>query len=77
MLVLVPNRWEAGTEMFGGTMKYVKTLNWMNMEKEELDKAMAYLEEKIALVKKNGTWEGVDVDAYMDEVRGREPDDNS
>ena len=63
--------------MFGGTMKYVKTLNWMNMEKEELDKAMAYLEEKIALVKKNGTWEGVDVDAYMDEVRGREPDDNS
>ena len=42
------------------------------MTKEELDKAMAHLEEKIALVKKNRTWEGVDVDAYMDEVRGRE-----
>lgn len=49
----------------------------MKLTKEELDKKMAYLEEKIALVKKNGTWEGVDVDAYMDEVRGREPDDNS
>ena len=47
------------------------------MTKEELDKAMAYLDEKIK--KASATWKGVDVDvdAYMDEVRGREPDDNS
>jgi hypothetical protein len=32
----------------------------------------AYLNEKIAKASK--TWEGVDVDKYMDEVRGREPD---
>ena len=31
-----------------------------------------YLNEKIAKASK--TWEGVDVDKYMDEVRGREPD---
>lgn len=31
----------------------------------------AYLNEKIARASK--TWEGVDVDEYMDEVRGREP----
>ncbi len=45
------------------------------MTKKELDKAMAYLDEKIK--KASETWKGVDVDAYMDEVRGREPDDNS
>ena len=45
------------------------------MTKEELDKKMAYLEGKIK--KASETWKGVDVDAYMDEVRGREPDDNS
>ena len=39
--------------------------------------AMKELDEKIALVKQRGTWDGVDVDKYMDEVRGREPDDNS
>lgn len=32
----------------------------------------AYLNEKIAKASK--TWEGVDVDKYMDEIRGREPD---
>ena len=32
----------------------------------------AYLNEKIAKASK--TWEGVDVDKYIDEVRGREPD---
>ena len=41
------------------------------MTQEELDKKMAYLDEKIK--KASATWEGVDVDAYMDEVRGREP----
>ena len=34
----------------------------------------AYLNEKIAKASK--TWDGVDVDKYMDEVRGREPDKN-
>ena len=37
------------------------------------DDAMKELDEKIALVKRRGTWDGVDVDKYMDEVRGREP----
>lgn len=36
--------------------------------------AMKELDEKIALVKRRGTWDGVDVDKYMDEVRGREPE---
>ena len=36
--------------------------------------AMKELDEKIALVKQKGTWDGVDVDKYMDEVRGREPE---
>ena len=36
--------------------------------------AMKKLDEKIALVKQRGTWDGVDVDKYMDEVRGREPE---
>lgn len=38
------------------------------------DDAMKELNEKIALVKQRGTWDGVDVDKYMDEVRGREPE---
>lgn len=36
--------------------------------------AMKELDEKIALVKQRGTWDGVDVDKYMDEMRGREPE---
>ena len=39
------------------------------------DEAMKKLDEKIALVKQMGTWDGVDVDSYMDEVRGRVSDD--
>ena len=35
---------------------------------------MKELQEKIELTKKNGSWDGVDVDAYMDEVRGRIPE---
>ena len=38
------------------------------------DDAMKALDEKIALVKQRGTWDGVDVDKYMDEVRGRDPE---
>lgn len=41
------------------------------MTKEQVEKAMAYLDEKIK--KASETWKGVDVDAYMDKVRGREP----
>ena len=37
-----------------------------------VDDAMRKLEEKIALVKKNGSWDGVDVEKFMDEIRGRE-----
>lgn len=44
----------------------------ITMTQEELDKAMAYLDEKIK--KASATWKGVDVDVYMNEVRGREPD---
>lgn len=36
------------------------------------EEAMKELDEKIALVKQRGTWDGVDVDKYMDELRGRE-----
>ena len=43
-------------------------------EKPSTKDAMKKLDEKIALVKERGTWEGVDVDKYMDEVRGREPE---
>lgn len=41
-------------------------------EKPSVKDAMKELDEKIALVKQRGTWDGVDVDKYMDEVRGRE-----
>lgn len=45
------------------------------MDKEELNKVMTDLDAKIK--KASATWKGVDVDAYMDEVRGREPDENN
>ena len=37
---------------------------------EGYNHAMEELQEKIAQVKKNGTWEGVDVDEFMKQVRG-------
>ncbi len=43
-----------------------------DMNKEELNKVMADLDAKIK--KASATWKGVDVDAYMDMVRGREPE---
>ena len=52
----------------------MNSTNKLNMGIEEkVDKALAYLDKMIAIVKKNGTWDGVDVDKYMDEVRGKEP----
>lgn len=50
-----------------------RVLDTLESEKPiNLDDAMKELDEKIALVKRRGTWDGVDVDKYMDEVRGRE-----
>ena len=43
--------------------------NWW--EREQKKKALIELERKIKLVKERGTWDGVDVDKFMDEVRGR------
>ena len=53
-------------ETFLSTLESEKPMNQ--------DEAMKALDEKIALVKLRGTWDGVDVDKYMDEVRGREPE---
>ena len=36
----------------------------------KVDKAMKELKEKIELTKKNGSWDGVDVDEFMKQVRG-------
>lgn len=36
------------------------------------DLAMAELEKKIKLVKANGSWDGVDIDKFMNELRGRD-----
>lgn len=39
---------------------------------DNVEDAMKELQEKITQVKKNGTWDGVDVDEYMKQVRGEE-----
>lgn len=50
-----------------------RVLDTLESEKPmNLEDAMKELDKKIALVKQRGTWDGVDVDKYMDEVRGRE-----
>lgn len=36
--------------------------------------AMKALDEKIKKVSEKGTWDGVDVDKYMEELRGRDPE---
>ena len=40
----------------------------------DADAAMKELDEKIKLTKEHGSWKGVDVDEFMDEVRGRDTD---
>jgi hypothetical protein len=40
-----------------------------------VDDAMKYIDEKIAKTRASKSWEGVDVDKFLDEIRGREPDD--
>ena len=63
---------------FGAKLELIDILAWLDTLESEKpinpDDAMKELDEKIALVKQRGTWDGVDVDEYMDEVRGREPE---
>lgn len=70
-------------KQFGNSLGFIDGLDMVkkilsDLEKEEKpmnpDDAMKELDEKIALVKQRRTWDGVDVDKYMDEVRGREPE---
>ncbi len=63
------------TGFFNALDRMTDFLDTLESEKPiNLDDAMKELDEKIALVKQRGTWDGVDVDKYMDEVRGREPE---
>ena len=63
---------------FGAKLELIDILAWLDTLESEKpinpEAAMKELDEKIALVKQRGTWDGVDVDKYMDEVRGREPE---
>ena len=63
------------TTLVDGLHEALDILSTLESEKPiNLDDAMKELDEKIALVKERGTWDGVDVDKYMDAVRGREPE---
>lgn len=72
--------WLSGVSATSAIYDYVLPLiNSLQQEQPDFppinpDDAMKKLDEKIALVKQRGTWAGVDVDKYMDEVRGREPE---
>jgi hypothetical protein len=56
-----------------GYDKLLSFLSTLGSEKPtNPEDAMKELDEKIALVKRRGTWNGVDVDKYIDEVRGRD-----
>jgi len=61
-----PNRIDEDEQL----LSFIDTLSEEEPSTKGYDEA--YLNEKIAKASK--TWEGVDVDKYMDEVRGREPD---
>ena len=66
---------QQATGFFNALDRMTDFLDTLESEKPmNQDDAMKELDEKIALVKERGTWEGVDVDKYMDEVRGREPE---
>ena len=71
--------WLSGVSATSAIYDYVLPLiNSLQQEQPDFppinpDDAMKKLDEKIALVKEHGTWKGVDVDKFMDEVRGREP----
>jgi len=43
----------------------------------DVEAVMQELDEKIKLTKEHGSWKGVDVDKFMDDVRGREPKDET
>lgn len=53
-----------------GVQLGAEAVNELGEESRDADKAMKELDEKIALAKKS--WEGVDVDEFMDEVRGKD-----
>lgn len=59
------------------TCQYISLAELEGLPEEpvDVDAAMKELDEKIKLTKEHGSWEGVDVDKFMDEVRGRESDD--
>lgn len=44
-------------------------------KKMSVDEAMKYIDEKIAKTRASKSWELVDIDKFMDEIRGRELDD--
>lgn len=61
---------------FGAKLELIDILAWLDTlpnESEQPTKGYdeVYLNEKIAKASKS--WEGVDVDKFMDEIRGREP----
>lgn len=45
------------------------------MTKKQIDKIMADLDEKIE--KATESWKGVDIDAFLDEIRGGEDSQNN
>lgn len=66
---------QQATGFFNALDRMTDFLDTLESEKPmNPEAAMKELDEKIALVKRKGTWDGVDVDKYMDEVRGREPE---
>lgn len=61
---------------FGAKLELFDILAWLDTLPDEPEQPTmsydeAYLNEKIAKASKS--WEGVDVDKFMDEIRGREP----
>lgn len=55
---------------------YMDKIEQAKPTKEYVEASMKYVEEKIAKTTADGSWKGVDVDEFLDEMRGREPDDD-
>lgn len=68
-----------------GRDKFIETLNehpeiekpdqMAEILKDEPPRSMKELSAKIKKTTENGSWDGVDADLFMDEIRGREPND--
>ena len=58
------------------TCQYISLAQLERLPDEPFDveAAMKNLDEKIKLTKEHGSWKGIDVDKFMDEVRGRDTD---